>query len=53
MAPLLHHLCDVLVVQPQGFIIAVVHEFVIQSELDYVTFDKLDLLSATLKKSNR
>ncbi len=52
MAALLHHLCDVLVVQPQDLVIAIVLEAVIQSELDYVTLDKLDLISATLKKTH-
>lgn len=44
----LHHLGDVLVVQPQGLLITVVHVFVIQGQLDGVALLKFDLLGATL-----
>lgn len=53
MAALLHHLGDVFVVQPQRLLIAVVHELVIKSELDNLTFDKLHLFSAALKVNLR
>lgn len=53
MAALLHHLGDVFVVQPQRLLVAVVHELVIKSELDNLTFDKLHLFSAALKVNLR
>lgn len=45
----LHHLGDVLVVQPQVFLITVVLVFVVQGQLDGVALLEFDLLGATLK----
>lgn len=49
VAASLHHLGDVLVVQPQVLLITVVLVFVVQGQLDGVAFLQVNLLSATLK----
>lgn len=47
----LHNLGDVLVVEPQNFLITFLHVLVIERELDGLTLLELNLSSATLKRS--
>lgn len=47
----LHNLGDVLVVEPQNFLIAILHELVIQCELDGFALLELNLSCATLNKT--
>lgn len=48
LAAHLHHLSDVLVIQPKDILIAVLHVGIIQCHLDLVTPLQLHLSSATL-----
>ena len=50
VASSLHNLGDVLVVEPQKFLIAVVHVPFVEGELDGLTLLQLDLSGATLNK---
>lgn len=47
----LHNLGDVLVVEPQNFLIALLHPLVVQCELDGFTLLELDLSGATLNET--
>lgn len=47
----LHNLGDVLVVEPQNFLITSIHVLIIKCELDGFTLPELNLSSATLNKT--
>ncbi len=47
----LHDLSDVLVVEPQNFLVTFLHVLVIECELDGLTLLELNLSSATLNES--
>lgn len=49
----LHNLGDVLVVDPQSFLVTILHELVVQGELDHFSLLELNLLSAALNKSRK
>lgn len=53
MASGLHNLGDVLVVEPQDFLITFLHVLVIERELDCFPLLELDLSSATLNAKKR
>lgn len=46
----LHNLCDVLVVQPQGLLVTLLHVLVIQRELDGLALLELNLSRTTLRE---
>lgn len=47
----LHNIGDVLVVEPQNFLITFVHVLIIECDLDGITLLELNLSSATLNKT--
>lgn len=49
LAAHIHHLADVLVVQPQGVLVAFFHVGVVQSDLERGPFLQLDLRGAALR----
>lgn len=51
VASSLHDLGDVLVVEPQNFLITFLHVLVVECELDGFTLLELDLSSATLNNT--
>ena len=53
LAAELHHIGDVLVVQPQGLVITVLLEGVVQGQLDHVTLLQLHLRLAALGTGER
>jgi len=48
----LHNLGDVLVVEPQNFLVTILHEIVVECELDGFILLELNLSSATLKRES-
>ena len=53
VASSLHNFGDVLVVDPQSFLVTILHELVVQGELDHFSLLELNLLSAALNKSRK